>query len=532
MAEIGVGDRSARDALPDHTGWRALVDQLESKVLLVGEDFTIVLANQAAQAMFGPRLEGRKCHEVFHGSSGKCSACPVDGVLNKGQEPDANLWIPCLHCRAIVPRRDAGRPGILGIELVSEWYEPRHAGQPATWLSETLKEVGSRFGRDPDGTKMMQSLIRRVLNRADAFLWNLIQSSVDAIIATDMRGNIFIFNNEATRILGYTTEEVIGRMHITDIYPIDTARDIMEKLRSDGHGGKNRLVAHDMEMLSKDGGRIPVRVNASLVLVNGEEFGSVGFFQDQRKRLKMEEELSRAQAQLLQAEKMGSLGRLAAGIAHQINNPLSGIVLFANLLLESPEIANVPEWSTDLRRVVEDAERCRAIVKELLEFARQTQQRLQPVDLNEALQHKIFLLEKQVLFQNIEMIAELDPDVPLIHVDPQQLDHVFMNLLINAAQAMDGHGTLTLRSRVLDDGELAELQVCDTGHGIPEDIRSRIFEPFFTTKAVGVGTGLGLSIVHSIVERHDGSIHVESTVGCGTTFTVRLPVEGPVGSKL
>ena len=532
MSETGATDRAAEGELLDLADWTGLVDQLEAKVLLVRSDFGIVFANQAATAVLGPHIVGRKCYELFRGSAAKCTLCPVFSVLAEGDEPRANLWIPCLDCRAIVMPRGTNRSSVLAFELVGEWDDPRHAGQPASWLSEALKELGSRPGTDSDGAKMMQSLIRRVLNRADAFLWNLIQSSVDAIIATDMRGNIFIFNSEATRILGYTAEEVIGRIHITDLYPIETARDIMEKLRSEDHGGRNRLVGYEMEGFSKDGKRIPVRVNASLVLVNGKEFGSVGFFQDQRERLKMEEALSKAQAQLLQAEKMGSLGRLAAGIAHQINNPLSGIVLFSNLLLEDPAIAGIPEWASDLRRVVEDAERCRAIVKELLEFARQTQQRLQPVDLNEALQHKMLLLEDQVLFQNVTFVTELGSDLPIIHIDPQQLDHVFINLMINAAQAMDGRGTLTLRTRVLEGGAFAEFQVSDTGMGIPAEIQTRIFEPFFTTKAIGVGTGLGLSMVYGIVERHGGSIRVDSEVGLGTTFTVRLPVEGPASNRL
>jgi PAS domain S-box-containing protein len=517
----------------DADGWCSLVDNLRAGVFLLEPDSTIIFANQSALSQVGSSPLGLKCWEFFDCSEAKCAACPVHTGLVLSKKADRPFRVLCRRARAFAFRR-AGQDErtLMVIEIHgvrSELNSPLH---PATWLSQALKEWGEVIDDHSDGTLLMQDLIRRVLNRADAFLWNLIQSSVDAILATDMKGNIFIFNNEATRILGYRTEDVIGRMHITDLYPIETAREIMTLLRSEGSGGKNKLLSYDMEAVNKSGEKIPVRVNASLVMVNGEAFGTVGFFQDQRERIKMEEELSKAQSQLLQAEKMASLGRLGAGIAHQINNPLSGIMLFSNLLLETPEIAQNPEWSDDIQRIADEAERCRSIVKELLEFARQTQQRLQPVELNQALANKIFLLERQVLFQNIDVIQAFSASIPVIHVDPQQLDHVFMNLIINAAQAMHGRGTLTIRTRYLEEDEQVEIQVCDTGHGIPEEIRSRIFEPFFTTKEVGQGTGLGLSMVYGIVERHGGSIRVESEVGAGTTFTVRLPIGGPVGSKL
>ncbi len=532
MGQTKNTDGSAGYASLSSEGWYSLAEQLQARIVLIRDDFSIVFINAAARELFDTSPIGRKCHELFRGTSTKCAVCPVYTILAEDADSVGDLWVPCLHSPSFLVPSSSHESSVLAIEVRREHLEKMQRNQPATWLSHALSELGESIKNRVDGAKMMQDLIRRVLNRADAFLWNLIQSSVDAILATDMKGNIFIFNNEATHILGYRAEEVIGRMHITDLYPIETAREIMRRLRSEEHGGRNKLVSFDMEAFSKGEEKIPVRVNASLVLVNGEEFGTVGFFQDQRKRIKMEEELSQAQAQLLQAEKMASLGRLGAGIAHQINNPLSGIVLFSNILLETEEIAENPEWIADIQRIADDAERCRSIVKELLEFARQTQQKVQPVHLNEALQHKVFLLEKQVLFQNIEVVEEFSPEEPVIHVDPQQLDHVFMNLIINAAQAMDGRGTLTLRTTCLTDDEVVEIQVCDTGQGIPEDIQSRIFEPFFTTKEVGVGTGLGLSMVYGIVERHGGSVQVDSEVGEGTTFTVRLPVGGPVGSRL
>ncbi len=372
---------------------------------------------------------------------------------------------------------------------------------------------------------LMQQLVRRELHRADAFLWNLIQGSVDAIIAADMKGNIFIFNDEAERILGYKSEELVGHAHITKMYAGDEARQVMTKLRSQEYGGKGKLLSYDMELASISGDPIPVRLKASIVYVNGMEFASVGFFQDQRHRIQMEEDLKRAQVQLMQSEKMASLGKLSAGIAHQINNPLSGIVLFSNLLLEDEELAKHDDWGPDLTRIADDAQRASSIVKELLEFARQTQDVVKLINLSRALGQTIFLLEKQPLFHNIEVVKNFVEDVePIIYGEPQQINHVFMNLILNSAEAMDCRGKLTLRTRASSREDHFDVIIEDTGMGIPEDIRSRVFEPFFTTKAVGKGTGLGLSVVYGIVERHGGTIEIESELGQGTTFIVTLPV--------
>lgn len=370
---------------------------------------------------------------------------------------------------------------------------------------------------------MAQQLIRRELQLADTFLWNIIQSSVDAIVATDTKGFICIFNDAAERLLSYRAEELVGKAKLSQVLTEERTREVMDKIDSADHGGKGRLRWHEMEIRDRSGTSIPVRLKASVVSVAGFEFATVFFISDRREQIRMRQELERAQVQLLQSEKMASLGKLAAGIAHQINNPLGGIVLFSNLLLEDPDILKTPKWETDVRRIATDAGRCSSIVKEVLEFARQTGDVLKPVDLNCALTQTIFLLEKQPLFHNIEVVEDFCTE-PVVHAEPQQLNHVLMNLILNAAEAMDGQGRLTLRTRPCRDDEAFEVRVEDTGPGIPDEIRSQVFEPFFTTKPVGKGTGLGLSVVYGIVERHQGEIRIESTAGEGAAFTVTFPV--------
>jgi signal transduction histidine kinase len=178
----------------------------------------------------------------------------------------------------------------------------------------------------------------------------------------------------------------------------------------------------------------------------------------------------------------------------------------------------------DIQRILRDAERCKDTVKELLEFARQTRHEMRPVDVNRALSRTLFLLENQTLFQNIEIERDFEADLPEIQGDPQQLNHLFMNIILNAAQAMEGKGRLSLVTRRAEGGDAAVIHISDTGPGIPEDVLPRIFEPFFTTKEEGQGTGLGLSLVYGIVESHGGTIQAASQPAGGTRFTIELPI--------
>jgi signal transduction histidine kinase len=239
----------------------------------------------------------------------------------------------------------------------------------------------------------------------------------------------------------------------------------------------------------------------------------------------MKGELENTQLQLLQAEKMSSLGKLAAGVAHQLNNPLGGITLYAKLIMEEYDLEKGAK--EDLDRIIRDAKRCRDTVKELLEFTRQTRHLMRHHDINRALTRTLFLLESQTLFHNIGIKKDLAPSLPLVLSDVQQLYHLFMNVVLNAAQAMEGRGTLTVKSRLLPDVNRVCIAISDTGPGISEEYLPQIFEPFFTTKDEGKGTGLGLSLAYRIVQNHGGHIRAESSPGKGTTFTIELPI----GSK-
>jgi two-component system NtrC family sensor kinase len=365
--------------------------------------------------------------------------------------------------------------------------------------------------------------IENELREANEFFMKLIESSVDGIIAADMKGNIFIFNKGAEALTGYTAEEVIGKLHITKIYPEGVAKEIMKKLRSPEYGGAGKFIPTQLNVVNKFGEEIHVQLSAALIYDGkGQEIASVGIFTDLRARLTMEKRLQETHLQLVSSEKMASLGKLAAGIAHEINNPLGGILIYSSLMME-----DLPEEDPkrgDLARIVQETGRCKEIVKSLLEFARQTEPKMEPTDINRAINDGLFFLVNQALFHNIKIVKKLDSFLPFVRGNASQLKQVLMNIIVNAAEAMHDSGTLTITTSPAPDRKTVYVEFTDTGEGIPEENFNRIFDPFFTTKEVGKGTGLGLATSYGIVEDHGGKISVKSKVGEGTTFTIELPI--------
>ncbi|MBD3366576.1 MAG: HAMP domain-containing protein [Candidatus Eisenbacteria bacterium] len=263
--------------------------------------------------------------------------------------------------------------------------------------------------------------------------------------------------------------------------------------------------------------RVDIDPNAANELVElGESFNFMAQSIAER-----DERLQENARKMTESKKLATLGQLAAGIAHEINNPLGGILMYSHMLRED---LKKEENRENVVKIGREADRCKRIVKGLLDFARQTRPERSESNLNHILNEVVALLEQQAIFRNIELERDLSPSLPLIEVDVTQIQEVFMNIILNASQAMEGKGTIRIATRLVEDGGAVEIELGDTGPGIPPDDIDKIFEPFYTTKEVGRGTGLGLSIAYGIVERHQGSIRVESEEGKGTTFFIRLPV--------
>lgn len=240
----------------------------------------------------------------------------------------------------------------------------------------------------------------------------------------------------------------------------------------------------------------------------------------------MVETLNETREQLVQTEKLASVGQLAAGVAHEINNPLGSVLLYADILRkETPQ--EDQQRREDLSMIITEATRCKIIVNDLLNFSRQNKVLAQDTDLNALLQELANEKRAQELFGRVELITELDPNLPSIQADPLQMRQVFLNLMNNAAEAMPDGGYLTLRTRKGSSPGFVTVEIQDTGVGIAKEHMKKLFTPFFTTKAIGKGTGLGLAIIYGIVKMHHGQIGVASQVGEGTTFSITLREQLP-----
>jgi two-component system NtrC family sensor kinase len=246
-------------------------------------------------------------------------------------------------------------------------------------------------------------------------------------------------------------------------------------------------------------------------------------------------ELRIAEAESARSEKLASVGLLAAGIAHELNNPLTGILTFATLLRKK-----MPDGSADaedLDLVIRETRRCAAIIRRLLDFAREKTPEKKFADLNQIVEDTVRIIERPASFRDIEITLDLDPQLPQVWLDADLIKQVIMNMLVNAQHAIQDTGSITIRTGRCPEPKspesgmpavpMVEMAIIDTGCGIPAQNLKRIFDPFFTSKEVGKGTGLGLSVSHGIVRAHGGAIEVESKVGEGSTFNVYLPIEPP-----
>jgi len=469
------------------------IDAFQRRLMVISPDFKILAANIPIDELPTSELEACTCHELFYDRPAPCENCAVSSAMDS-------------HSASLCPKPDS---------FVLEGRLPCYYAYPIMNGDTVEAYVSMDFQIPAIG------VLEEKLYRTNSLLENLLLSAVDCVIAADMKGNIFLFNASAEEVFGYTKDEAKNRINVVDIYPGDEAREVMKLLRSDAYGGKGRLKTYHTKALSKSGEEIPISLYASIVYEDGQEIATIGFFHDLRERLRIQNELEDTQLQLLQAEKMASLGKLAAGVAHQINNPLGGITLFAKLMLEEYHLEKGAQ--EDLNRILRDAERARNTVKELLEFTRQTRHLMQPNNINQALDRTLFLLENQTLFQNIEIQKNFQPDIPLVTSDAQQLYHLMMNIILNAAQAMNGKGVLSIKTYYRSSTDRVYIEISDTGPGISDEALAHIFEPFFTTKDEGKGTGLGLSLAYNIVESHGGRISARNNPESGASIKIEMP---------
>lgn len=367
----------------------------------------------------------------------------------------------------------------------------------------------------------------RELTEAYAYQQKLIENSMDGIVGCDADGMVVTFNRSMAQMTGFARKEILHRMQFGRLFEPEAAGQLHSALNGTAYGGPGRLALFETFLKHRNGTRVPVQISAARFEEKGKIEGLVYFVRDLRQLRRLEQEMA-DQARILQQDKMMSLGRLAASVAHEINNPLSGILNYLRLMTRILDRGSLDEaakakFSGYLDTVTLETDRCARIVGNLLTFSRKSADHQAPVSINELLDRCVVLSQHRMDLDRITLETSISTESMLVMGDMNQLQQCMINLIFNAIDAMKDGGRLALTARPSADRSSIDIGVQDDGCGINPQDQQRIFEPFFTTKEEGYGVGLGLSTTYGIIQRHGGDIRVESAAGRGTTFTIRLP---------
>jgi len=486
---------------------QVILDSLPYRIMVVNMDLTVDTVNETFVRHFSidrNQIEGKHCFDLRYGLEKPCNEIGKTCFLLDHMQEIKEKGI----FSTVSERADEDGETRYDVVTIAPIFDERGK---LVQILEASRDITERVK------------LEKEVEKSNIFFENMIQSTVDGIVVVDTKGNVLIFNEGMARLTGYSSEEIINKGHLSTFYDIDVAKENMKKMRSDEFGPVGKLNPTSLSVKTKDGDEIPVTLSASVITIDGEETGSVGVFTDMREILKMRKDLEEAHLQLVQTEKIASVGRMAAGVAHEINNPLSGVLIYAELLKE--DLKNQPERLKDAQEIIDQTLRCKKIVSEMLEFSRQSVGKTSSFSLKYLLNKCLDLLINQAIFQNIQVVKEIETNMPEMVGDMGQLQQVFTNLFINSAHAMETRGVLGITASYSQQNSCFTIKISDTGPGIPAELRDKIFDIFFTTKPVGTGTGLGLSISQNIIKLHGGKISFDCPPEGGTTFTIELPFE-------
>jgi len=393
---------------------------------------------------------------------------------------------------------------IVGILYVDD-YKPRTFTKRDISILELLATQATIAIKKAKTREQLQRNNQKLKQTMD-YLQNVLDNSADMIITTDIENNVVEFNKGAQEILGYTQSGSVGKPLCGFFANPDHCNQLLEKIKQEG-----KISNQETQFITKENKIIDISITLSqLKDTSGNMIGTVGISRDIT-------EFKRTQAQL------------AAGIAHEINNPLSGVLGYAKRLMkkaEDEELKKMPGFESfqrEMKLIVDSALRCKKIIDGLLKFSRTSETVSIAVNVNEVIDESLILFGNQLSSQNIELNKVLSPNIPDIRANHTQIQQVFTDIIINAIQAMPNGGKLTIATRPVNSSAV-EIEFTDTGEGIPKENLPKIFEPFFTTREPGKGTGLGLYMIYRILQEHHGHIDVKSEIGKGATFVITLPV--------
>ena len=498
--EQAVNERT-QQLVASQERYKALFDLVADSVFMVGEDGVIVAVNKREEQALGyseQQVVGNSILEVIlptHHEEMRSLLAKIHS--GERQVPTQEITV-----------RDAG-----GKETPVEMDVILVRGSDHTWVMVQLRDITDRKRLERQMHTYQQELETKVSERTreieetKQYLENLLENANDVIYTLDSE-QCFTYVNSKVLAWGYAKEDLLGRPYLGLL----SKRHRGRRLKSTLDIGVKQV--YEVEVLTKSGEPRSVMVSVSpLHGVDGEILGVLGIARDMTDTKKLEQ-------QIRNSEKLASVGKLAAGVAHEINNPLGGIL---NCLYNMRKGTLSPSRQEEYLASMEDGlRRVQRIVRQLLDFSQQHNPELALADMNQVVNRVLLLIDHLLVPHRVRLETDLAVDMPEIMIDRHMMEQVLMNLVLNAIQAMRNGGVLTIRTTVQEAHCLVRVQ--DSGCGISSSVLPRIFDPFFTTKNEGEGTGLGLSVSLGIVERHGGRIVVESEVGKGTTFIVSIPL--------
>jgi len=521
-----------RTSNPAIYGDSQAADELISRVLAEKKIFTAAqIVPQDELIKEGEKLVHRARIQLVHTPRARRRQEneETSGMILKAAVPifnEDNLLVGVLYGGSLINRNFELVDEIRNILYQDAYYKGKSEGT-ATIFQGNLRistNVMNREGERAIGTQVSEEVHARVLDKGDRWIdrafvvndWYITAYEPIRNISGKIIGILYVGILEQ-RFVDMKSKAVLMFLGITMagailslIIAYFLATDLVKPVR--------RLVAASQE-LSK--GNFSCRIEPVSKSEIGQLEKTFNFMASSLKE-RDDELKEQTQRQLLQSEKLASVGRLAAGVAHQINNPLTGVLTYSSLLLrDKPE--DDPDRE-DLEVIVNETMRCREIVKGLLGFSKQADLKKEAIDINSIIRNAVFLTKNQALLNNVKIITELSDQLLPIVVDGSQIEEVFLNIILNAIDAMSEGGELQVTSNMTDSNQVVRIRFADTGCGISPENLNKVFDPFFTTKDASKGTGLGLAVAYGIIEKHRGKIRIESQVGKGTICLIDLPV--------
>lgn len=479
-----------------------ILESMDGGVLTIDKNARITSFNLAAEEITGFKREealNKDCCDILKGDLCE-KVCPLRETLETGK--------PVFNYEIMITNKAGGK---VPVNITTS---------PLRSSSNEIIGAVENF-RDLTKHKGLWGKLREERNKAQQYL----NIAGVIIVAINEKGIVSLINKKGCDVLGYEEDEIIGKNWFDLCVPErfrEERKEIFQKVMA---GIEEEAEDYENLILTKsDNERIIAWQNTSLTDENSHIIGTLSSGEDITLRKQTEEEL-------LRSEKLSSLGQLAASVVHEVNNPLAGIMVYVKLLQKKFANEKIQAESTEgqLLKMERELYRTTRIIRNLLDFARQSESSMNPIEINKIIDAALLLVKNQINLENISLKKNFDSDIPFALADFDKIQQVLINIILNAIQAMPNGGTLTIATSAVQDVQIGDTQkntvridIKDTGVGISKENLDKLFTPFFTTKEKGKGVGLGLSVVHGIIGKHKGKIDVESELDVGTTFSIYL----------